>query len=695
MHALQRVAVEESRLGVPLLFAMDVVHGYRTIFPVPLAAAASFDPELARESARIAAREATAVGLHWTFAPMVDVARDPRWGRVVEGAGEDPYLGAVMADATVHGLQGSSLGAADSLVACPKHFVAYGAALGGRDYDSADVSPRALEEVYFPPFRAAVNAGASTVMSAFNDVAGVPATASHDLLTTTLRERWGFAGIVVSDWNAIPELVAHGVAEDRAAAAQLALQAGVDMDMAGEAYAQELRGLVERGQVPEAAVDAAVRRVLALKEALGLFERPYGRGDPERERVELLAPEHRRVARALARESFVLLRNQDDTLPLRSALGRLAVVGPFADDPATLLGSWRAQGRPEDTVTFLAALREALPETVIESVEGCPASAPPTPGTLETAVEAARRADTVILFLGESAEQTGEARSRAALALPGSQEPLARAVLATGRPTVVVLLGGRPLAVPWLVEQSPALIQAWLPGTEGGPALAEVLLGQEDFSGRLPITIPRAVGQIPIHYAQRPTGRPASPDLAIDSARYRDLPIEPLFPFGHGLSTTRFEYSELTLSVDGELISVGCRLTNRGPRPGIELVQLYVHDRVARVTRPVQELRGFLRVPLAEAESVRVVFTVPVDLFAYPDAQGIPTLEPGVHEVRVGRSSADVRLRGDVTLAPPDRPLRPLGTVFSEARVQRQPPSPSGDLGRDDTPRRAAAATSR
>jgi beta-glucosidase len=671
---VQRVAVEESRLGIPLLFAMDVVHGYRTIFPVPIALAGSFDPGAAELAARVSAVEATSAGLHWTFAPMVDIAPDPRWGRIVEGAGEDPYLASVMAAAWVRGYQGQSLGAPDTMLATVKHFAAYGAALGGRDYASAEISYRALEEYYLPPFHAAHRAGAATMMTAFNDIGGVPVTANRGLVRNLLRGDWGFDGVVVSDWNAIAELINHGVAADRGEAGLLALDASVDVDMTSRVYIEDLRARVEN--VPEAItlIDQAVRRVLHAKEQLGLFDNPYQYHDPEREAATLMSDRHRAIAREIAVRSMVLLKNEGGLLPLARDR-RIAVIGALADDASSPLGSWRARGQVEDSVSLLAGLRAELGSSA--RITYTPGAAPDSDdeGGIVAAVRAARASDVVLLVVGENFDQSGESRSRSSLELPGAQEALARAVIATGKPVVAVLMNGRPLAIPFLAENSEAILETWFAGVEAGPAIADVLFGDAAPAGRLPAAFPRTTGQVPFSYLEPPSGRPADPDLARDTTRYHDLPITPLYPFGHGLSYTSFEYSDLAFSAPrmeaaGE-IEVSVRVRNSGSRAGDEVVQLYMRDPVASVARPVSQLRGFHRLHLEPGEARTVTFKLSAGQFALYAQSGRWVVEPGRIDIMVGASSADIRLRGsfDIIGAPLDA-FAPAAALQTEVRVQ-------------------------
>jgi len=668
---LQRVAVEQSRLGIPLLFGMDVVHGYKTLFPVPLALAASWDPALLEQTARVAAVEASAAGLNWTFSPMVDIARDARWGRVVEGAGEDPYLGSILATAQVRGYQGASLADATSILATAKHFVGYGAAQGGRDYDSADISDRTLHEVYLPPFHAAAAAGAGSMMTAFNDIAGVPLTAHPALVRGVLRGDWGYDGLIVSDWNAIPELINHGVAATPREAGALALRGGVDMDMAGNLYSAELKAAVEADPALMPMLDDAVRAVLLAKARLGLFDDPYGRSDPAREAAAMLTPEHRAIAREAARRSIVLLKNDGGVLPIAASARRIAVIGALAEDANSSLGSWRAQGKVEDVRSLMPALREALPQAVFAYAAGyAPEAAQVIAATasgegahpvneisdaeaLGQAVETARAADLVLLVVGEHFDRSGEARSYTDIGLSAAQNALAEAVLATGKPVVVILMNGRPLAIPQLADRAPAILETWFLGVESGPAIADVLTGKVSPAGRLPMEFPRASGAAPGFYAHVATGRPASEDLTRDTARYRDQPITPLFAFGHGLSYATFEYSDLSLSrteiaADGS-VEVSVVVRNTSDVPADEVVQLYVRDPVAAVARPIQELRGFRRVALAAGEAKRVGFKLTPAQLAFWNGDDW-RIQSGAIDVMIGASSADIRARGRFTI---------------------------------------------
>lgn len=644
LRDLQRVAVEESRLKIPLLFAIDVVHGYRTLYPVPLAMAATFDPEVYRACARMAAVETSVAGLHWTFAPMVDTGRDPRWGRVVEGAGEDPHLGSVMAIAQTEGFQTQDLAGRDTVLACVKHFGAYGAVAGGRDYDSADISERTLNEVVLPPFQAGRTAGAGSFMTAFNDIGGVPTTANAALVRGQLRERWGFDGIVVSDWNAIAELMAHGVAETPVQAAALALKAGVDMDMAGGVYAAHLKTAVGEDASLLPLVDQAVGHILLTKARLGLFDDPYRFGDPDREKTVMASGPHRAIARDAARKAVVLLKNDGGLLPL-SRNARVAVVGALANDARSAIGSWKARGEETDAITLVSALKARLP-----GLTYAPGAAPRGDDLsgLPAAVEAAKAADVTLLVVGEDFDHSAEARSRADLSLPGGQQALARAVMATGKPVVLVVMGGRPLAIPDLLAKAPASLMTWLLGVESGPALADILLGEVSPAGRLPMGLPRSAGALPETYARHPTGRPADPDLAKDTVRYHDLEIGPVFPFGHGLSYTRFAYSDLALDKAAigpdEFVAATVAVTNTGKVAADEVVQLYMRDPLAAVARPVKELRGFRRLTLEPGQTRRVTFTLSARQCAFWDA-GRWRIEKGRIELMVGASSDDIRAR--------------------------------------------------
>lgn len=636
---LQQAALEGSRHRIPLLFGYDVVHGHRTIFPVPLAEAASWDLAGIQQAARLAAVEATAEGIHWTFAPMVDVARDPRWGRIVEGAGEDVVLGARIAAARVRGFQGDDLAAPDTLAACAKHFAAYGAAQGGRDYHRVDLSLETLHDVYLPPFRAAVDAGVATVMAAFNDVNGVPCTAHPGLLQDVLRRDWDFDGLVVSDYTAINELVPHGFARDEVHAGALAAGAGIDMDMQGSVYADHLAGLVRSGRVPLAAVERSARRILELKERLGLFEDPFRYSDEARQRRLRRHPRHLAFARRFARECAVLLENRDDLLPLGEAVKRVALVGPLADSKRDLIGSWSAAGDGDQAVSLLQAF-QGRPGLVLRHAAGCSLEGPGTDG-FAAALEAAAASDVVVAVLGEGAHQSGEAASRTRIQLPVVQRELLAALVGTGKPVVLVVMSGRPLDLSWEAAHVPAILQAWFLGSQAGPALVDLLTGDASPAGRLPVSFPRSLGQVPLFHAVTRTGRPVDPARPEEKyrSRYLDSPNSPLYPFGYGLTYTRFEYRDLAVEPPrvpaSGVVRVSATVTNRGTRAGTEVVQLYVRDRVGERTRPVRQLVDFQRLRVPAGGSVRVRFELRPGALAYSRGGAPAPPEPGDFDVFV------------------------------------------------------------
>lgn len=640
---LQRAAMT-SRLKIPLVFAADVIHGHRTVFPVPLAEAASFDPELARRTARVAATEAAAAGIDWTFAPMVDIARDQRWGRGVESAGEDVYLGRLFAAARVLGFQGSALDAEDAVVACAKHFAAYGAAEGGLDYNSVDVSERTVREVYFPPFEAAFKAGALTTMAAFNELSGVPATGNAWLLTNVLRDEWQFPGVVVSDYTGDEELIAAGFAADARAATRLAFMAGVDMSMESGLYLQHLPGLVAAGEVPMARLDQAVRRVLALKARLGLFDDPFRRIDPARERARSRLPAHLGLAREAARRSIVLLRNDGDLLPLRRSGQRIALIGPFAAGQHDLIGPWNVYGDDAQAVDVATGLRAMLADPASLRVVAGSGVEQPLPGGIAAAVEAALAADVVVLAIGESQDMSGEAQSRTSVTVPAAQQALAEAVAQTGKPIVVLLKNGRGLALEAAVLAAPAILATWFLGSETGNAVADILFGVASPSARLPVSFPRESGQEPFYYAHKSTGRPNPPGPAEPyKAHYRTADNSARFAFGHGLTYGRFSYSE-TRAGDGRLawngtLRVSAMVTNTGLRAAEEVVQLYIHQRAASVTRPVRQLIGFRRVALAPGASAEVSFDIERGDLQFVGRDGKWTAEPGRFDYWIAPSS--------------------------------------------------------
>lgn len=643
---MQTVAVREARLGVPLLFAADVIHGHRTIFPVPLAEAASFDPTLAERTARAAATEAAASGIDWTFAPMVDVARDQRWGRGVEGAGEDVYLGRLFAAARVRSFQGRSLADDDAVMACAKHFVAYGAAEGGLDYNSVDVSERTLRDVYFPPFRAALGAGAGSVMASFNEVSGVPSTGNAWLMTHVLRGEWRFDGLTVSDYTGDEEMVAHGFAADARAATRIAFLAGVDMSMASGLYRDHLPALVAAGAVPMARLDQAVRRVLAAKARLGLFDDPFRRIDPSRELARSRTPAALALSREAARRSVVMLRNEGDLLPLRVSGQRIALIGPFAAGPHDLIGPWNVYGDDAQAIDLATGLRTAMAAPTALSVTRGSDVLAPIAGGIDAAVAAARAADVVLLAVGEAQSMSGEAQSRTSITLPPAQQALAEAVAATGKPIVVLLKNGRALALEGAVLAAPAILVTWFLGSETGNALADLLFGRTSPSARLPISFPRESGQEPFYYAHKSTGRPNPPGPPQPyKTHYQTAGNEARFAFGHGLTYGRFDYAGLTdgggrLPWDGRL-EVGATITNSGAREADEVVQLYIHDRAASVTQPVRRLIGFHHVRLAPGRTGRARFVIARADLEFTGLDMRPTVEPGIFDFWIAPSSVD------------------------------------------------------
>jgi beta-glucosidase len=659
-NVLQKIAVEESPSKIPLLFALDVIHGYRTIFPVPLAMASSWDPSVAERAQTVAAREARAAGLHWTFGPMLDIARDARWGRIVEGAGEDPCLGAAMAAAQVRGFQGSFLGAPDHVVACAKHFAGYGAADGGRDYDPVYLPEGRLRNVYFPPFEAAVKAGVGTFMSAYMDLNDVPASGNRFLLHDVLRGEWGFTGFVVSDAFAVASLVAQGFARDGRDAAFRALSAGLDMDMASNTYLQHLAGLVEDGTLQLADIDAAVRPILAIKIRMGLFEQPYT-DESKLEQVVAL-PEHRQEARLAAQRSMVLLRNEGRLLPLAKNLRNVAVIGPLADSKEATEGSWMVFNHTPAAVTVVEGIRARLPRAIVEYAPGpeirrdigwqfedmMPGAKKivQTPEQAEAAFQAAmataRGADIIVMVLGENADMAGEAASRASLDLPGRQEELLKAVVPLGKPVVLVLLNGRPLSIGWAAENVPAILEAWEPGSEGGHAIADILFGDANPGGKLPVTFPRKASHAPLYYARNLTHSPESDPRY--RSRYWDGPTTPLYPFGFGLSYTTFSITNLKVATPqvkvGKSVTVTADVTNTGPVVGDEVVQLYIHQKAGSDSRPIRELKGFERLTLKPGETKTVTFHLgPAELGHWSTNAGKWVQDTEAFDIWVGADS--------------------------------------------------------
>ena len=651
-NELQRAALE-SRLKIPILFGFDVIHGYRTIFPVPLGEAASWDLAAMEKSAYIAAQESRAAGVHWTFAPMVDIARDPRWGRIVEGAGEDTFLGSQIAFARVRGFQGLDFSQNDRIMACAKHFVGYGAAEAGRDYNTTDMSEQRLREVYLPPFKAAVDAGVGSFMTSFNSLNGVPSTANPFLWKTLLRNEWKSGALVVTDYTATMELIKHGVAADESDAARLMLNAGVDLEMVSRTVNQNGEQLLKDKKLSLAEVDDAVRTILRAKYKLGLFDNPFA--DANREKQTVFNPEFRKFARQVAAESFVLLKNERETLPISRRTKEIAVVGALANDKANMNGNWTGDGHADDPTTVLEGLKNKLDSSVkIRYEQGCDVKCEDANG-FKDAVEAVKDSDFTILVVGEDGSMSAEASSRTDIDLPGKQLDLIKAIHATGKPYAVVLMNGRPLTINWLAENSPAILETWFAGTEAGNAIADVLFGDVNPGGKLPVTFPRSVGQIPIYYNELPTGRPVGPTSdAKYSSKYIDSPNTPLFPFGFGLSYTNFNITNLRLDKTSikptENIKVTVDVENAGQRDGTEVVQLYIHDVAASVSRPMKELKGFQRILLKKGEKRTVEFTLmPKDLsFIGSDLK--PTLEDGDFDVYVGNNS-DANLKTSFTVS--------------------------------------------
>ncbi len=643
---LQRIAVEETRLGIPLIFGYDVIHGYKTIFPIPLGETASWDLELIERSARIAGAEAAAAGLHWTFAPMADVCRDARWGRIMEGAGEDTWLGSRVAEARVRGFQGKGPDQTDAVLACVKHYAAYGAPVAGRDYNTVDMSERAFRETYLPPYAAAIREGAATVMTSFNDLDGVPASGSRWLLTDILRDELGFRGFVVTDYTSINEMVNHGVVANEKGAGELALNAGVDMDMQGAVFQRFLAGSVQEGKVSVNSIDQAVRRILRLKFQLGLFDDPYRFSDEDRERKTVLSAAHRQAARETAARSIVLLKNERQTLPLDRRTGAIAVIGSLADSKPDMLGAWSASGDARDCVTLLEGIRAvAGPSVTVRYAAGCKVEGTDENGFTE-ALALAAESDIVVFAIGEAAWMSGEAASRADIGIPGVQEKLFLALAGMGKPVVAVLMNGRPLTIPLLAERADAILETWFGGTEAGHAIADVLFGRYNPAGKLPVSFPRHVGQVPLFYAEKPTGRPFDPESKWTS-KYIDQPNTPLYPFGFGLSYTSFSLSppvsDKTGYRVGETVQVRVTVRNTGALAGEEVVQLYIRDPVASVSRPVKELRAFRKVGLSPGEEREIVFELTEESFSFYRRDLSFGMEPGDFVIMTGNSSADLQ----------------------------------------------------
>lgn len=656
VNKIQKIAVEESRLGIPLIVSRDVIHGYKTIFPIPLGQAATFNPEVVKEGARVAAIEASADGIRWTFAPMIDVARDPRWGRIAESCGEDPYLNAVMGTAMIKGYQGDSLNDPTAIAACAKHFVAYGAAEGGRDYNSTFIPERVLRNVYLPPFKAAADAGCATFMTSFNDNDGVPSTANSFVLKDVLRKEWKYDGMVVTDWASALEMVNHGFCTDGKDAAEKSVNAGVDMEMVSETFIQNLKQSIAENKVSIETIDNAVRNILRLKFRLGLFDNPY----VVTPQTVKYAEKHLQTAKTAAEQSVILLKNENQTLPFTDKIKTLAVIGPMADAPYEQMGTWVFDGEKEHTQTPLTAIKEMYGDRVKVLFEkGLDYSRDKNTAGIARAVSAARQADAVVVFVGEESILSGEAHSLANLNLQGAQSQLIKELAATGKPVVTVVMAGRQLVIADEVKVSDAVLYSFHPGTMGGPAIADILFGKVNPSGKTPVTFPRMSGQVPIYYAQHKTGRPANPtEMLIDEipveagqtsvgcrSFYLDAGNSPLFPFGYGLSYTTFEYSNLSLASDNltaqDTLSISFTLKNTGKYDGTEVVQLYVQDKVGSVTRPVKELKRFLRVTLKAGESTQVSLSLPVSELAFWGYDMNYTVEPGDFTLWVGTNSAE------------------------------------------------------
>lgn len=657
VNELQRIAVEESRLGIPLIIGRDVIHGYRTIFPIPLGMAASWNPEAVSQAFRISAIEASAHGIRWTFAPMIDITWDPRWGRIAEGCGEDPLLASTLATAMVKGIQGDSLNDPTALAACAKHYVGYGFAEGGRDYNTTYISEPVLRNVVLKPFHAAKEAGAQTFMSAFNDLNGIPTSGNIFTLKKILREEWGFDGFVVSDWASVTEMINHGYAEDEKDAAAKAINAGVEMEMATTSYYDNIKSLLEEKKITMEEIDNAVRNILKVKYRLGLFDNPYT--DPQAEK-KILDPAFLDHARKVARESAVLLKNENSALPLSADnLSSVAVIGPLSDAPRDQLGTWCFDGRAENSVTPLAAIREVLGENRVNYVQALSYSRDKSKAGFAAAVAAARRSDAVLFFGGEEWILSGEGQSRGEIDMPGAQTELLEALAATGKPVILVIMAGRPLAIGRELELTDAVLYAWHGGTMAGPAIADLLFGKESPSGKLPVTFVKGAGQIPFYYYRNNTGRPANdqawtpfdsipvvnPQSSLGYKSFHlDYGFTPLLPFGYGLSYTTFEYSDLTLSsqvmnMDGSL-TVKARVTNAGNMDADEIVQFYVRDRVGSITRPVKELKGYQRLRINKGDTAEVEFTLTAADLAFFNGKETVT-EPGKFDVWIGPSSDD------------------------------------------------------
>ncbi len=668
IRSVQKVAVEESRLKIPMIFGMDVIHGYETEFPIPLALSCTWDMGLIEKSARIAAQEASADGINWTFSPMVDIARDPRWGRIAEGSGEDVYLGSAIAKAMVKGYQGNDLSKNNTIMACVKHYALYGAAEAGRDYNTTDMSRVRMYNEYLPPYKAAVDAGAGSVMTSFNEVDGIPASANKFLMTDVLRTQWGFKGFVVTDYTAVSEMVAHGIGDLQTVSAR-ALMAGVDMDMVSEGFLTTLKKSLKEGKVARSQIDLACRRILEAKYKLGLFDDPYRYCDEQRAKTEIFTDANRKAAREIAAQSFVLLKNQDNILPLKKK-GTIALIGPLADSKENMVGTWSVAADFKKAVSVMEGIKSAVgsnasivfarganivTDSLLDSrisVFGKPTGRDNRTESelIAEALQAAGQADVIIAALGESAEMTGESSSRSDISLPENQQELLKALLKTGKPVVLVLFTGRPLAIKWENENTPAILNVWFGGTEAGNAIADVLFGDVNPSGKLSTTFPQNVGQVPLYYNHKNTGRPLPDGQWFQKFRsnYLDVSNDPVYPFGYGLSYTTFNYSEVTLSTasprGNQTVTASVKVTNTGQRDGKEVVQLYIHDVVGSITRPVKELKGFQKIDLKAGETKTISFNIRTKDLKFYNSNLKYDWEPGDFEIMIGGNSRDVKL---------------------------------------------------
>lgn len=646
---VQRIAIEESRLGIPLIMGSDVIHGYKTIFPIPLAESASWDLMAMEMSARVAAIESSVSGINWTFAPMVDISRDPRWGRIMEGAGEDPYLCSEIAKARIKGFQTDDLGASNSIMACAKHFAGYGASIGGRDYNNVDISKHELNEIYLRPFKVATEAGVATFMNAFNDLFGVPCTANDYLLKDLLKGKWNFKGFVVSDWGSIQELVSHGYAENSNKAAELAFNAGTDMDMASQAYLNNLKQLIDNLKVTEKQLDESVKRILKLKFRLGLFDNPYLYCNEEMEKKLLMCDTHLKKSREVARKSIVLLKNKDGLLPLSKKSGTIAVIGPLADSKIDMLGEWscywKNYGGDGQAITLLEGIKNKVgTSSKVLYAKGCEIKNDNT-DLFDEALTIAKQSDVIVLAIGETANMSGEGTSRGNLNLSKGQLELVKAIKEIGKPVVVVLMNGRPLLLNWINDNVPAILETWLLGSEAGNAIADVIFGDYNPSGKLPVSFPYSIGQIPVYYNYKNTGRPYKLAKKYTS-RYMDIPNTPLFPFGYGLSYTNFEYSNLNLNKKvinmSEKLQISVTVKNTGNMDGEEVIQLYICDLFGSVTRPVKELKGFKKVLIQKGETKKITFSITKDDLAFFDTNLNFKAEAGKFKIYVGTNSVEL-----------------------------------------------------